>query len=123
MKLNNLTLKLSAAVSTYLMASSAAHAQASIINVSGQVSSNIYAVTDVVSTGSYLTGAGFAMAGVMSLKKHAENPGQEPVSKGVGRIAAGAALGALPWVVNTAFNSMGVTEDQGVGVSGNTDRF
>ena len=123
-KISNPLVKLSAGISAYLMSANA-YAQDSLSSVSQMASSNLYQVSDIISTASYVVGAGFGMAGVVALKAHSENPGQTPVSKGAGRIAAGAGLVALPWVINTAFNSIGTNgnETTAVGVTGSSNRF
>ncbi len=122
--LTNPMTKLGAAVSTYLLASSAyAQTGTDVSSMSSAAASNIYATTEVLSTISYVIGAFFGLVGIMSLKAHADNPGQVPMGKGIGRLAVGALLCALPFALNTAFNSMGVNETQGVGVSGASDRF
>ncbi len=121
--LTNPMTKLGAAVSTYLLASSAYAQGITVGDMSATAASNIYATTEVLSTISYVIGAFFGLVGIMSLKAHADNPGQVPMGKGIGRLAVGALLCALPFALNTAFNSMGVNETQGVGVSGASDRF
>jgi hypothetical protein len=115
--IKNPLMKLSAIVSTYFVSSSAFAQSDSFIGVSQTASSNIYAATNVISTASYVCGAAFATGGLLSFKKHAENPAQEPINKGIGRVAVGAGLCALPFVINTAFNSMGVDENASVGIT------
>ena len=123
-KISNPLMKFSAGISAYLMSANAYAATGdSLSSVSQMASSNLYQVSDIISTASYVVGAGFGMAGVVALKAHSENPGQTPVSKGAGRIAAGAGLVALPWVINTTFNSIGITESATTGVTGSSNRF
>jgi hypothetical protein len=124
---SHLATRLAAVVTAYFMVENV-QAQAagdSLSVVASNVSTNLYQVTDVISTCSYVAGAGLGMAGVLKLKAHAENPGNHSIAAGGGRIAAGAACVALPWVINTAFNSIGTSgnETTGTGISGSTNRL
>ena len=109
LKFSNPFTKIGAGVSAYLMAANA-YAQGTVGfgSMATAVAGNFWEATDVVSTASYVVGAGFGMAGVMKLKQHAESPGNVSINAGLGRIGAGASLVALPWVINTAFNTAGV---------------
>ncbi len=125
LKISNPFTTIGAGVSAYLMAANA-YAQAQGIGVMAtSVAGNFWQATDVISAASYVVGAGFGMAGVMKLKQHAESPGNVSINAGLGRIGAGASLVALPWVVQTAFGTAGVSDQNTVtGVTdASTNRF
>ncbi len=44
----------------------------------------------------YVGGAFMMVSGALSLKKHAENPTSEPMSKGIARLLTGGAITAVP---------------------------
>jgi hypothetical protein len=116
MKVENAWLKLGVSVSTYLMASNA-FAQVSnstdLQGLSANVANQIGTIPKMLSMGAYVAGAGIGMNGVLKLRAHSENPGQTPISHGAGRLAAGGALIALPWVLSNAVNSLGATSTGG----------
>ena len=53
----------------------------------------------------YLVGALFVGAGLMALKRHGENPTQDPLGKALAKLGAGAGLIAVPLVANQVINS------------------
>lgn len=59
----------------------------------------------------YVGGAFMMVSGALSLKKHAENPTSEPMSKGIARLLTGGAITAVPTVTgilqNTVFSAAG----------------
>ncbi len=71
------------------------------------VHSGIMNIPNVVAGLFYIGGAIFIGAGALQLKNHAENPGQHPLGKGLGRIGAGSALVALPAVGQWLNSSLG----------------
>lgn len=70
------------------------------------VSTSLKDVPLLVSIVFYIGGAALAGAGLLKLKAHAENPGQTPLGQGIGRLAVGAALLALPMVAGQIINTM-----------------
>lgn len=50
----------------------------------------------ILSAVCYVGGAFMMISGTLSLKKHAENPASEPLSKGVSRLLTGGAISAVP---------------------------
>jgi hypothetical protein len=124
MKFTNPFTKLGASVSTFLMSQNAFAQANNLQTMSTFVSSQVYQVTDLITTGAYVAGAGLGMAGILKLKAHAENPGQHPISQGAGRLIAGGALVALPWMVNNAVGTLGSNANTtGTGVSGSVNRL
>lgn len=65
----------------------------------------ISSIPNIVAGLFYIAGSALVGAGALKLKAHAENPVQEPIGKGLGRIGAGSALIALPafgqWLNNS----------------------
>lgn len=62
-------------------------------------------IPNLIAAVCYIVGIGMMVGGVMKLKDHAENPGQNKMAPGVARMFAGSALVTLPtfmgWVQNT----------------------
>jgi len=63
--------------------------------------------TEILSLIGYLGGSAFSIAGVMSIKKHVDNPGSEPIQKGIIRLAVGGALLSLPFIIAVMQGSIG----------------
>ena len=53
---------------------------------------------DIVSYISYCMGAVMMVSGIASVKKHSQEPSSEPLNKGLGKIGAGSAFLAAPFV-------------------------
>jgi hypothetical protein len=126
-KFSNPFIKLSAGVSAYLMAANAHAAPAgpTVGSMATNIAANVWQFTDAISTAAVVVGTGFGMAGVYKLKQHAESPGNVSINAGLGRIAAGAGLIGLPFVINSTFNTLGVSDQAtGTGVTGSSlNRF
>ncbi len=126
LKISNPYTKICAGFSSYLIASNA-HAQTtSLGTMATAVAGNFWQATDVISTASYVAGACFGMTGVLKLKAHAEAPANVPINAGLGRLAAGAGLVAVPFVINSTFNTAGAGGEQGTttGITNSSsDRF
>ena len=56
----------------------------------------------------YVAGTIFAFAGILKLKAHSENPGQTPLSHGLGRLCGGGALLALPTITSLIQGTMAI---------------
>lgn len=68
----------------------------------------ISSIPNIVAGLFYIGGSAMIGAGALKLKAHAENPLQEPLGKGLGRIGAGAALIALPAFGSWLNNSLAI---------------
>ncbi len=55
----------------------------------------------IVSYISYGIGTVMTIAGIAQAKKHADNPSQTPLGQALGRLGAGAAFLAAPWLAGT----------------------
>ncbi len=62
----------------------------------------------IVSGVAYIGGGILLISGALSLKKHAENPGSEPLGKGIGRLAAGGGVISLPALAKVMNDSLSV---------------
>ncbi len=60
----------------------------------------------IVSGVAYIGGGILLISGALSLKKHAENPGSEPLGKGIGRLAAGGGVISLPALAKVINDSL-----------------
>lgn len=69
------------------------------------IHTGISSIPNIVAGLFYIGGSALVGAGALKLKLHAENPVQNPLGHGLGRIGAGAALIALPafgqWLNNS----------------------
>lgn len=84
-----------------------AWAQAGLGSSVTQITSNeLNPLTTLVSGLFYIGGGVMMGAGALKLKQHSENPTQTPMSHGLGRLGAGAALMAIPYFGNVAVNSL-----------------
>lgn len=63
---------------------------------------------NLITTMAYIGGIGLGVAGVMKLKAHVDNPGNAPMKDGLVRLAAGGGLLALPMIVESMSNTIGV---------------
>jgi hypothetical protein len=107
------TLQMSAAFTAgMMMSASAAHAN-NFNNIGQNIVSSISSMPALLSALSYMFGILLGVLGIMKIKDHVENPGNEPLKNGAIRLAAGGALLALPIV----FEAMTETIGDGAGAS------
>ena len=78
----------------------------------GNISDSISNVPGLITGVSYMMGIMLGVLGVLKIKDHVENPGQNPLQQGAIRLAAGGALFALPIV----YEAMQTTIGTGAGV-------
>ncbi len=98
-----------------LVLSSAVFA-ADLVSLAGKVTEQANAVAKLLSVLSYVAGVGFAMAGVLQLKAHKENPQQIPLSKPVVMLVVATCLLFLPSILDTAGASL--FGEEGVSAAG-----
>lgn len=91
-------------VSTMNMADALAGTN-NLIQYSQKVSTNTNVVLDIINYVSYIGGAGMGALGVVSLKKHVENP-QTPMKDGLAKLGFGGVLLAFPTIVSVAQGTM-----------------
>ncbi len=75
------------------------------------VQAGIAQVPALISGFAYIMGSGMMIAGAMKLRAHAENPLQEPLQKGLVRLAIGAAIAGLPALAQWANVSLSIGND------------
>lgn len=68
----------------------------------------------LISMFAYLIGIVFAIAGILKIKDHVENPGQTDLKAGAIRLIVGGALFALPFIMDTMTSTIG-SQDGNVG--------
>jgi hypothetical protein len=78
-------------------------------NVSGKTNS----VVDIVTYFSYIGGAALSALGIIDLKKHVENPGNNPLKNGLAKLGFGGMLLAFPSISSIVVGTVG---DGGSGV-------
>jgi hypothetical protein len=66
----------------------------------GTTSERVNQVPDLVAFLSYIGGTALAALGVLGLKKHVEDPGQNPMKNGLAKLGFGGMLLALPSITN-----------------------
>lgn len=96
-----------AMATTSLLVSNSAFAGGSgFQDISDNIMKSVSDIPKLLSVMSYLVGLGLAIAGVLKLKAHVDNP-QTPLKEGVIRLGAGGALFALPAVIEAVSSSIG----------------
>ena len=105
--IRNKSLQMSAAFTAGYMLT-ATQAQANNFNSIGQnIVNSIAQMPMLLSALSYMFGILLGVLGIMKIKDHVENPGNEPLKNGAIRLAAGGALLALPIVFESMLNTIG----------------
>ena len=91
---NRLALTSGIAMASLFAASDAQASSAATI--ANTVSGNIQSVGNLLLSGSFLAGVGFAGAGLLKVKKAADSDGRDPYGPGLWRLGVGGALVGLP---------------------------
>lgn len=114
--IRNKSLQMSAAfMAGYML--TATEVQANNFNsIGSNVVNSIAQMPQLLSALSYMFGILLGVLGIMKIKDHVENPGNEPLKNGAIRLAAGGALLALPIVFESMLNTVG-SEGAEVGVA------
>ena len=105
-------LKLSAAMTVALTASSSAMATTTITasdeglkEMTATFIENTLNLPGLISIVAYMAGLALGVLGVLKLKDHVENPSQTPLKDGAVRLGAGGALLALPFLYEVLIDS------------------
>lgn len=101
--LNKKTQFLSAAIMTGMM-SSVASAQ-DFNNYTSGLSDRTNSVTDIIAYICYMGGAALAALGIVGLKQHVENPGQNPMKNGLAKLGFGGMLLAIPTITSVVLDT------------------
>jgi hypothetical protein len=80
-------------------------AETSFASMSKNVILQIDAIVSLLCMTAYLSGVGFAMAGILQFKTHKDNPQQVPLSKPVVMILVASCLLFLPVIIKMARDS------------------
>jgi len=103
-----------AAITILLFWHEAIFAADDLKTVSNRIQENIVVVANLLVIVAYVSGVGFALAGIVQFKAHKDNPAQVPLSKPLVYIAVGAFLLFLPQLLKSAGQTIfGTTEDSG----------
>jgi hypothetical protein len=71
------------------------------------VSENTNSVVDIVTYFSYIGGAALSALGIIDLKKHVENPGNNPLKNGLAKLGFGGMLLAFPSIAGVITDTVG----------------
>ncbi len=95
-------------LSILLLAATASVALAApdITALTANITKQANAIVSLLSITSYVSGVGFAMAGILQFKTHKENPQQTPLSKPVVMLLVSASLLFLPAILATLGTSL-----------------
>lgn len=75
--------------------------------IASNITTSISDLPGLLSAVSYMIGIGLGVLGIIKIKGHVENPGQQALKDGVIRLAAGGALFALPIVYEAMLSTIG----------------
>lgn len=104
-------------ISTFAIASTSGD----LASIAKTVTTQANAVAKLLSVLAYVAGVGFAMAGILQLKAHKENPQQVPLSKPVVMIVVAACLLFLPTILTTAGSSIFGSDAKSAAKAGDGD--
>jgi len=71
-----------------------------LVDLSKSITEQISTIAMLLSVTAYVTGVGFALAGILQFKTHKENPQQVPLSKPVVSVIVAASLLFLPNILS-----------------------
>lgn len=83
-----------------------ANAATNLNTVTGNIAESAKGLPNMISMVAYIGGAGLGVSGVMKLKDHVENPGQNPMKNALVRLGAGGGLLAVPFVTTAMQGSI-----------------
>lgn len=78
----------------------------SLSSMAQNIIQQLSAIVSLLNATAYVSGVGFAMAGVLQFKVHKENPQQTPLSKPVVMVIVATCLLFLPSIMDTAGKSL-----------------
>ena len=107
------TLSLAALVILMTSVDAFAAATGTLSNSISTVGKNVQQVPTLLNYGAYIMGFALTTAGIVKLKNHVDNPGQNSIKDGLGRLMAGVLLISVPFLLDMVRNSSNVTGGQG----------
>ena len=110
-KLQNMSYRVAALATTgFMLGLSDAYADTTgFQGASENIQKSAQNIPELISTVAYIGGAGMGVAGVLKLKQHVDNPGQNPLKDGLVRLGAGGGLLALPFVLDSMTSTIGTS--------------
>lgn len=105
------------AISALFTLSSVAFADATLTDVSKNITTAANTIAVLLNVAAYVAGVGFALAGILAFKSHKDNPQQNPLSKCVVLIVVAACLLFLPAIMKVAGSSLFGTSASSSGAS------
>ncbi len=108
--MKNLNHKIVAILTTGVMMSSsltAFAAETDLSSVTGNIKTSAKGIPDVISMVAYIGGIGLGVSGIIKIKDHVDNPGNNPLKAGLARLGGGGALLALPYITKAMMGSVG----------------
>ena len=98
-----------ALVALTLVAAAPAFASTQLSDSVDNVRDNLSTVPILINYAAYIVGFALAVAGVGKLKAHVDNPGQNPIKDGLGRLGAGAMFISIPFLLDIVRNTQKVS--------------
>ena len=109
-KLNNLKYGLAAGLTTSLISASQSKA-GGLTDVSTQLQTQLGSLPQLFTSASYVMGVGFTIAGLFKLKEYVDDPTSGNMKNALIRLALGAMLILLPFVINTSAETAGGADE------------
>ncbi len=89
-----------------------AHANGALATYAGEVSNRTSVIVDIVGYVCYLGGAVLSALGVVDLKKHVEQPAQNPIKNGLAKLGFGGMLLFIPFLSGIMMDTMKGSQQQ-----------
>lgn len=102
---NKLTMMMAASTAAILCPAQS-HAVTDLESLTSQVGGQTSNIPTFINIICYVFGVALVALGIVKLKQHIEQPTQAPLKDGIARVAFGALLLALPFVLELALNTM-----------------
>ena len=120
MKKTLVTLSLAALALVVMPTVAYAAGAGALSNSISTVGKNIAQVPVLINYAAYIMGFALTTAGIVKLKNHVDNPGQNSIKDGLGRLMAGVLLISVPFLLDMVRNSSNVTSGSGSYISAST---
>ena len=104
-------------ISTSVFAGNHYH-NTNLVDLSKSLTEQISTIAMLLSVTAYVTGVGFALAGILQFKTHKENPQQVPLSKPVVSVIVAACLLFLPNILSVSGTSLFGSEAKDAATAG-----
>jgi intracellular multiplication protein IcmD len=108
------------AFSSLVIGTAALAATSGIGSVASNITTNLAAISKLITAGSYVAGMAFAVGAIVKFKAHKDNPTQIPIGTPIALLFVGAALIFIPTVFKVSGGTMFGGSGSVAGVSGIT---